>query len=537
MTTSTVSAPYARTTRGPRRAATIVAACLALLGSHIAGAAPASAADLGTTTATLSGPIIVFSPLVLNGDVGDTFTVNNISGVTIVPSIAGSTGTVGAPTNPCDTTQATCSAFDNIPKVYTILTLGTINFVQIGGPAAGPLRLEAPGGDGGSLDPALVYPTATLDANGGTCTGTMQFTKMNGENGTVTLPTAQQCSRADYTFLGWARSATATATDFISMVPIGDESFTLYAVWRANGILLTYDANVGMDVPCLKNGVNQATADARKVTVLVPSNIRDAVQVSGAGTVRWEQGTGTDPQPNCSPPESTFLGWSTRTGGPARDGGRAGDVVTGFPGHPNGILPNGARVTLYAQWAAPKYTVTITPAALSLAPGASTTVTVSVSRDGTPLPGAVVALAGSGPVSLPSQATTGPTGSTTVAVVAGSSLGKGVVSAAYGNASSSISVEVAAAAEKSIVITGKRDTVSGKPGITIDGITTGFTDGQRVTVWIRFPGETTYTQGFARPEITDNALTWSTKTGKKVYVYFDSEVGAISSNRVIIPAN
>jgi uncharacterized repeat protein (TIGR02543 family) len=531
-----------------RRALVPVLTALAATGGLLAVAPPATAANVGTVTVSYSMGYSV-TPTTLSGVTGDTFFLANtlISGdndANYYVSLVNQTGSVSLGGTPC-LVDADCRVLDlfagTATGTFTITGTGTVTVRRnYRGTLStlGTITINSGSSTGTAIsDPALVYPTATLDTNGGTCTGTMQFTKMNGENGTVTLPTAQQCSRADYTFLGWARSATATATDFISMVPIGDESFTLYAVWRANGILLTYDANVGMDVPCLKNGVNQATADARKVTVLVPSNIRDAVQVSGAGTVRWEQGTGTDPQPNCSPPESTFLGWSTRTGGPARDGGRAGDVVTGFPGHPNGILPNGARVTLYAQWAAPKYTVTITPAALSLAPGASTTVTVSVSRDGTPLPGAVVALAGSGPVSLPSQATTGPTGSTTVTVVAGSSLGKGVVSAAYGNASSSISVEVAAAAEKSIVITGKRDTVSGKPGITIDGITTGFTDGQRVTVWFRFPGETTYTQGSARPEITDNALTWSTKTGKKVYVYFDSEVGAISSNRVIIPAN
>jgi hypothetical protein len=78
--------------------------------------------------------------------------------------------------------------------------------------------------------------------------------------------------------------------------------------------------------------------------------------------------------------------------------------------------------------------------------------------------------------------------------------------------------------------------VSGKPGITIDGITTGFTDGQRVTVWFRFPGETAYSRGSARPEITDNALTWSRKTGKKIWVYFTSEDGTVRSDTVVIPA-
>jgi uncharacterized repeat protein (TIGR02543 family) len=528
-----------------RRALVPVLTALAATGGLLAVAPPATAANVGTVTVSYSMGYSV-TPTTLSGVTGDTFFLANtlISGdndANYYVSLVNQTGSVSLGGTPC-LVDADCRVLDlfagTATGTFTITGTGTVTVRRnYRGTLStlGTITINSGSSTGTAIsDPALVYPTATLDTNGGTCTGTMQFTKMNGENGTVTLPTAQQCSRADYTFLGWARSATATATDFISMVPIGDESFTLYAVWRANGILLTYDANVGMDVPCLKNGVNQATADARKVTTLLTgSSTGQAISVDAQGSVRW---TGVAPAPDCSPSGFTFRGWSTRTGGPARDGEQASDLVTGFPGYPNGKLPTGARLTLYAQWQGPQFTVSITPAEISLAPSASTTVTVSVSRDGTPLPGAVVALAGSGPVSLPSQATTGPTGSTTVTVVAGSSLGKGVVSAAYGNASSSISVEVAAAAEKSIVITGKRDTVSGKPGITIDGITTGFTDGQRVTVWIRFPGETTYTQGFARPEITDNALTWSRKTGKKIWVYFTSEDGTVRSDTVVIPA-
>jgi hypothetical protein len=90
---------------------------------------------------------------------------------------------------------------------------------------------------------------------------------------------------------------------------------------------------------------------------------------------------------------------------------------------------------------------------------------------------------------------------------------------------------------KTITITGSRTTVSGKPGIEVDGITVGFEDGKTVVPYFRFPGETSYTEGSARPVITDDAFMWQRKTGKKFYAYVTSDDGAVQSNRVIIAAN
>ena len=91
---------------------------------------------------------------------------------------------------------------------------------------------------------------------------------------------------------------------------------------------------------------------------------------------------------------------------------------------------------------------------------------------------------------------------------------------------------------RSIVITGSRTTVFGKPGISVDGDTTGFTRGSTVVPMVRFPGQTSYTEGTARPVVdSSGAFTWSRKTGKKTYVYFTTEDRSVQSNRVIIPAN
>ena len=84
-----------------------------------------------------------------------------------------------------------------------------------------------------------------------------------------------------------------------------------------------------------------------------------------------------------------------------------------------------------------------------------------------------------------------------------------------------------------------------KPSITI----TGSRDGQRITVtgtsmhltsqtvrpWLRFPGETTYSEGAAVIPVSANGtFTWSRKTGKKTYVYVAH--GTTKSNTVTIPA-
>jgi hypothetical protein len=89
----------------------------------------------------------------------------------------------------------------------------------------------------------------------------------------------------------------------------------------------------------------------------------------------------------------------------------------------------------------------------------------------------------------------------------------------------------------SITITGERKTVSGKPGIRIEGTITGVGDGTTLVPYIRFPGQTQYSQAAARPR--SNAageFSWERKTTKKIYVYVEIEGSDVKSNRIIIPA-
>ena len=90
--------------------------------------------------------------------------------------------------------------------------------------------------------------------------------------------------------------------------------------------------------------------------------------------------------------------------------------------------------------------------------------------------------------------------------------------------------------QRSITIVGSRTTLSGKPGVVVDGSTTGFAEGSLVSVFIRFPGEVEYKKGPAVITIgADGTFTWSRKTGKRVNLYMQSEDGTQSS-RIIISA-
>jgi len=86
------------------------------------------------------------------------------------------------------------------------------------------------------------------------------------------------------------------------------------------------------------------------------------------------------------------------------------------------------------------------------------------------------------------------------------------------------------APKPSITITGTR---AGER-ITITGTSTQLA-GQTLTPWIKFPGETTFSQGSAIvPIAADGTFTWSRKTGKKIYVYVAHDT--TKSNTVTITA-
>jgi hypothetical protein len=87
----------------------------------------------------------------------------------------------------------------------------------------------------------------------------------------------------------------------------------------------------------------------------------------------------------------------------------------------------------------------------------------------------------------------------------------------------------------SITITGTRGEVRGKPGVVVTGTTTGFGTGAILRPWIRFPGQTSYTQGTARILVdAQGDFTWKRRTGKRIYILIRSEDGTVVSNRLIL---
>jgi hypothetical protein len=90
---------------------------------------------------------------------------------------------------------------------------------------------------------------------------------------------------------------------------------------------------------------------------------------------------------------------------------------------------------------------------------------------------------------------------------------------------------------RSISINGFRTLVLGKPGVVVEGVTTGFGEGSVVSVFFRFPGQVSYSKGAAIITIgADGTFTWSRKTGKRISIYMQSEDG-MQSPRIIISTN
>jgi hypothetical protein len=92
-------------------------------------------------------------------------------------------------------------------------------------------------------------------------------------------------------------------------------------------------------------------------------------------------------------------------------------------------------------------------------------------------------------------------GTEKVAVIASQAAGSGAVTASYGGATQTLELTIASSQPQSIVIAGERASVSGQPGINVDG-----------------------------------SFTWERKTGKRLSVYVTSEDGVVKSNTFFIPA-
>ena len=87
----------------------------------------------------------------------------------------------------------------------------------------------------------------------------------------------------------------------------------------------------------------------------------------------------------------------------------------------------------------------------------------------------------------------------------------------------------------SILISGTRGEVRGRPGIKVTGTTQGLV-GERLMPRVRFPGGE-YFDGAARRTVAeDGTFTWQRRTGKKIYVIMKTVDGNAQSPRIIIRA-
>jgi hypothetical protein len=292
------------------------------------------------------------------------------------------------------------------------------------------------------------------------------------------------------------------------------------------------------------------TTPSNSSVVTVPAGMK-VLDEAPTATTLWSDGA------QSATVAGTAWLWATKTG--------THDVVV-----TSGGLSVTVKVRAYNR-ASDAYNIAVTPATQSVAKGAIGTATLKVTdifgnpvQTGTADDSGPVSITATGEILLAGYDTTktyttNASGESTVTIIAGNAAGAGTLTAtpttgtttpawvagytkpAGAPAPVTSAVATVAVGEgpvtKSITITGSRTTVSGKPGIEVDGITVGFEDGKTVIPYFRFPGETTYTEGTARPVITDDAFMWQRKPGKQFYAYVTSDDGAVQSNRVIIPAN
>ena len=315
------------------------AASLALALGLLVGVTPsASAADLGTVTVTGASSPFSLSNSSLPAQVGDTFSVTNSAGSagTFI-SVRGPVTRTRSSTN-CAASSPYCTLVRGDTDTYTIYQLGTLEiYVYLGGSLGdliGTVTLGSGGssGGGGRRDFANPTYTATVNANGGSCTGTTSWQRIDNDfafPGVFTLPSANNCTRPNYTLAGWALTANATTVRFAPLTPylMGNSNVTLYAVWRPNGVEVVYDANVGLDTQCIAGGTNLTTAAERRSVA--------AVVVVGSATATAAP---------CSPTGLALSGWAL-TG----DGASAAAPGAALPAS----ITSGTSVTLYAKWSVP----------------------------------------------------------------------------------------------------------------------------------------------------------------------------------------
>jgi hypothetical protein len=369
----------------------------------------------------------------------------------------------------------------------------------------------------------------------------------------VTYTASGAVTSMSVTVAGGATTPILNTTTSISTRPYINVPYTGIVTGAASGV---YTVATGAGTAA-GNYVtfSAAPSPANMVTVTVPTGVKVSTSVPGATTL-WSAGS----QSVTVASSTNVYVWATKTG--------THDIT-----FTSGAITTTAKIEV-ATPAAAAYNIAVSPSSRTIDAGAFSTVELTVSDVfGNPVPAVAATAASAGAVAatatgevllggLNSTAVlgTGATGKSTVTLIAGRQ-GTGQVtfgpSGGVANAAAAwqtgyvkpvgapdpvtaavVSVVITDTPDKSITISGTRGTVSGKSGIIVDGTTDGIENGKTVTPFIRFPGETEFTAGSARPEISADGFTWERKTGKRVTVYVElSDDASIRSNRVTIQAS
>ena len=312
------------------------AASLALALGLLVGVSPSAhaVATPGTVVVGQSGSDTTLTASTVQAEIGDTFIMQNNVGESRDFYVQNLTGSVSAGLTNCSS-GTSCLVADGGSITLTVTAFGTLN-VKANGKNTVTLtvsRVSSSGTGGGGRENLVNRSyTATVNANGGSCTGTTSWQRIDNDfafPGVFTLPSANNCTRPNYTLAGWALTANATTVRFAPLSPyvMGNSNVTLYAVWRPNGVEVVYDANVGLDTQCIAGGTNLTTAAERRSVAAVVA-----------------VGSATSTAAPCSPTGLALSGWAL-TG----DGASAAAPGAALPAS----ITSGTSVTLYAKWSVP----------------------------------------------------------------------------------------------------------------------------------------------------------------------------------------
>lgn len=450
-------------------------------------------------------------------------------------------------------------------------------------PGNGLVQLSITPGTGGT-GTALGYQIQIRDGSGSLVTSTPatstgQFFVADSPTGTTTVAIPGLQNGTAYTFgvkevtsdLMWSGERTATATPDASITcstlsvdvaqpggqgtdtvtsPVSSAAPAVYPFIAPPYGGTVRQSAMGAWAPSTQTGAaggeyatfTPSTDKPCSVTVTAP----DGLRLSTSTGVAWNAGS------------SSLTAYS---GTPVYVfGTKTGDYDVSFTAGPSLSAKPKVKIGTVSEAA---YAIALAPASQTLTVGARGTATVSVTDAfGNPVHGAGVRAYAEGTVvTTDGSWTDGVTNAAGALAIQLAALGagSGTVNAApapgtkawawqtgyakptgFADPVSAATSAVTVAAAKpaaSIVITGTRTSVSGKPGIQIDGVAEGITAGDVVVPYFRFPGETSFTPGTARPVIdASGAFVWQRKTGKKFYAYVTNGDGTVKSNTVIIPA-